>query len=83
MTLKNVCRAFKEREIGLPAFDQKLALFMRHFLNLAPLKIEEDGEIYETIESTGDDHLAHATNYAYIAMERLEGNTSSFNFDFV
>lgn len=83
MTLKNTCRILKECELGLPRFDRAMAMFKKHFENLAPMREEEDGEIFETISSTGDDHLAHAAGYALLGMEKLEGGRSSFSFDFV
>jgi hypothetical protein len=73
MTLKDTCRAFKEREIGIPALDDRLVqTFEKHMLNLALMKIEEDGEIYEVVENTGPDHLAHALAYAKLGLEKDE-----------
>lgn len=84
MTLKNTCRTIMDKEIGFPIFDKRLGLLIKHFLNLAPMKVEEDGDIYETIDKTGDDHLAHATNYALIALDKIEGSSSSsFSFEFI
>lgn len=84
MTLKNVCRMVKDHEIGLPKYDQKVALLIKHFMNLAPMREEdEDGNIYEVIQHTGDDHLVHALNYATIGAEKITGGRSNFAFDFV
>lgn len=85
ISLKETCLMFKERELGLPAWDQKVKLLQRHFLNLTPMKEEDedDGTIVEVIRAKGDDHLAHAVNYARLGMEKLEGGTSPFSFEFV
>jgi hypothetical protein len=79
VSLKNAARCIKEGEIGLPAPDHLLGLFMKHMLNLAPLRVEEDGEIYEVIENVGDDHLAHAFGYALVAQERFKAGLSNFS----
>lgn len=83
MTIKVVCRAIKEREFGLPDLSlDKVQLMKRHFKNLAPLRVEEDGEITEDISATGDDHLVHATAYAYLGFDALT-KSGRFSFDFV
>ncbi len=74
MTLKETCRAIKEREIGFPRWDRTMELYEKHFLNLAPLRIEEEGEIYEIIDKTGADHFAHATAYALLGLQKEDGN---------
>jgi Phage terminase large subunit (GpA) len=83
LTLKNTCRWIRERELGLPRYDKAMQLFQKHFEALAPMREEEEGEIFETIQATGPDHLVHATGYAVIAMERIEASFSSFSYDFV
>lgn len=82
LTIKETCRAFKEKEIGLPAWDNGVKMLVKHFQNLAPMRVEEEGEIYETIEKTGDDHLVHATGYAKLGLDKLEGGVSAFSFEF-
>ena len=83
MTIKVVCRAIKEREFGLPDLSiDKVQLMKRHFKNLAPLRVEEEGEISEDISATGDDHLVHATAYAYLAFDALS-RSGRFSFEFV
>lgn len=83
MTLKNTCRIIKERELGLPRYDRAMQTWQKHFMHLAPLREEEDGEIFEVISSTGDDHLAHATGYALLGFDKMESSLSSFSFDFL
>jgi hypothetical protein len=83
MTIKLTCRAIKEREFGLPDLAQEyVGLLVKHFKNLAPLRVEEEGEIVEDISCTGDDHLVHATGYALIGLDKLS-NCSKFSFDFI
>lgn len=84
ITLKSFCRAVKDRMIGFPGGDQKFELFKTHMKALAPLKEQEedDGDVFETIVSTGDDHLAHAGAYAFLGMEKLL-DTGTFSFDFL
>jgi len=84
MTLKGTCRTIKERELGcpFPGSDKYVDLWRKHFLALAPLRQEEDGEIYETIDATGPDHLAHCTAYSLLGLEKT-ASTGRFNFDFV
>lgn len=73
MTLKDTCRSFKEHEFGLPSLDSNMMQhFEKHILALTLMKIEEDGEIYEVVESTGPDHLAHAFAYSKLGLERDE-----------
>jgi hypothetical protein len=81
MTLKNCCRTIKDKELGLPRFDEKVALLIKHFKALAPLQEEVDGKIQETISKTGDDHITHAVAYALLGFEKLEkGNAFSVSF---
>lgn len=83
MSIKMICRAIQERDFGLPSLDlEKTMLFRRHFKNLAPLRIEEEGEVVEDISCTGDDHLVHATIYAWLGVEHLT-KAGRFNFDFL
>lgn len=83
MTIKRTCQLFQERELGLPSMDSDLAkLLVKHFKALAPMKIEEDGETYEEIASKGDDHLAHATCYSFLGLDRLTAG-GHFNFAWI
>lgn len=84
LTLKNICRAVKEPEFGLPALDiPEVQLYMQHLKSLAPFREidEETKEIVETVKSSGDDHFAHASASALLGMEKLS-KTSRFNFSF-
>lgn len=83
LTIKNTCRWVREQEIGFPRFDRSMALLQKHFSALAPMREEEDGEIYEVIQATGDDHLVHALGYAIVGMEKIEAGFSAFSFDFM
>jgi hypothetical protein len=74
----------------LPREDEKLMLFMKHNCNLALIREQDEDtkEVTERIEKTGDDHLAHAGNYAAIAMRYMinggmVANAASFNFGFI
>jgi hypothetical protein len=73
IALKDMCRAFKEHEIGLPDLDSRIMqIFEKHLTALTVMKIEEDGEVFEVVENTGPDHLAHALAYAKLGLEKDE-----------
>lgn len=83
MTLKRTCQAIQECEFGLPDLDvQPMPVFKKHFLNLAPLKIEEEGEIFEEIHAKNDeDHFVHACAYSFIGIDHLmKGGAMNFCF---
>jgi len=84
ISLKMMCRAFKDREIGLAANDPKTEILKKHIRALAPLKEQDEDtkEIYETIEATGPDHFAHALSYAELGMDKIM-NVNQFNFAFI
>ena len=82
ITLKTMCRLIKEKEVGFPFGDRKFELMKKHIKALAPLKQEEDGELFETIESTGDDHLAHGLAYSILGLEKTL-DSGRFSFDFM
>lgn len=82
MSLKNMCRALKEREVGFPAMSQKVDLLMRHVKALVPMKEEIDGELVETVSHTGPDHLAHSLSYSLIGFEKLE-TCGNFSVEFI
>lgn len=83
MALKNLCRLIKDREIGFPSFALEIVqLIASHLKALMPMFEEnDDGEIVQTVNSTGDDHFAHALFYCELAMDRLL-RSNHFNFDF-
>lgn len=66
-TLYNV----KNRAIGVFGDGEKLRMLIKHLKNVRTLVEEEDGEIYERVTRIGDDHLACALTYAYIALDRI------------
>jgi hypothetical protein len=83
MSLKVLCRAVKEREFGLPTLDDPMMqLLKKHFMALAPLRVEEEGEIVEEISAVGDDHLAHSTFYSYLGIDSIT-RAGKFNFEFM
>ena len=79
IALKNACQYIREKGLGLPAWDEAVSTLCKHFRALAPLIVEEDGDMYEVIESTGPDHLAHATGYALMAYEQTTAGWGSFD----
>ena len=82
MTLKNVCRALRDKEIGVPRYDEKVKILIAHFKALAPMREEVEGEIVEIIGHTGPDHLAHALASALTGFEKLERG-GAFSVEFV
>jgi len=85
LALKNLCRLIKDREIAFPNMEYEISrAIVDHLKALAPMleQDEETEEIIEVINSTSDDHLAHALFYSQLAMDRLRG-TNHFNFDFM
>ena len=83
MTLKTTCREIKTNKIGLPSsYTKEFGLFMEHLLNLTPLVHEEDGKVWEEIQKKGDDHFAHALNYALLGQDYISGE-ETFQFGFL
>jgi len=84
MALKNLCRLIKDREYGFPSREHEIIMLLEeHLKALAPmLEEDEDGQIVEVINATGDDHLAHSLFYAQLGMDYLR-KTNHFNCDFV
>jgi hypothetical protein len=68
--LKTAMQTFRDQQIGLPEHPL-LPTFIKHFLNLVPRIEEDDGGLYEIIDSKGDDHFAHACSYAMLGLEKL------------
>ena len=82
MSIKGICRAIREREFGLPDLtNDRVQLFKAHFKALAPVMTEEDGEIYEEIKASGDDHYCHAAVYCWLAMDQIT-KRGNFSFSF-
>jgi hypothetical protein len=80
IALKTSCQYFRDKAIGLPRYDNNVALIAKHFKALAPMQIlEDDGEMYEVIDHTGDDHLAHATSYAIMGFEKVTAGWGNFD----
>ena len=81
-TLFNV----KARALKVFGKCEKLDMFTKHLKNVRTLIEEEDGVIYERVTRIGDDHLACAGTYAYIALDRIlakHKQSSGLEFDFV
>ncbi len=83
IALKDACRMIKDQGVGLPEFSEAVKLIKQHFMALAPLIIEEDGEIYEIIDKTGDDHLAHAMAYCNMGYEYVTAGWKNFSSSLV
>lgn len=89
MCLKRAMQAIRDHQIGLPTWGQMGTYFQKHCLNLVPLVVEDTdeagkSEFYETIQSKGPDHFAHALGYALLGMDKLySGSGSNFQADFV
>lgn len=61
-------------------------MLIKHLKNVRTLMEEEDGEVYEKVTRIGDDHLACATTYAYIALDRilaLDKPTTNLDYEFM
>tara|TARA_R100001594_G_C3847081_1_gene217451 strand:- start:170 stop:391 length:222 start_codon:yes stop_codon:yes gene_type:complete len=70
-------------QLGMPATEiRSFQFFMEHLLNLTPLVHEEDGKVWEEIQKKGDDHFAHALNYALLAQDYISGE-ETFQFGFL
>ena len=82
-TLYNV----KARAIRTFGASEKLSMLTKHLKNVRTLmEEEEEGEIYERVTRIGDDHLACALTYAYIALDRileLHKPKNQFGYDFI
>lgn len=79
-TLYNV----KARAVKTFGAGEKLSMLTKHLKNVRTLmEEEEEGEIYERVTRIGDDHLACALTYGYIALDRiLEKHKPKSNFGF-
>jgi hypothetical protein len=87
MSIMQLIGAIKRGMIEFWKIDNNLKPLIQHFLNLAILNEEEEtGEITETVVNNGPDHLVHAFNYAYLAIDRERIHNikhGSFDFTFV
>lgn len=84
--MKRVLYNVKSRKLKMFARNEKLDMFTKHLKNVRTLMEEEDGEIYEKVTRIGDDHLACACAYAYIALDRILGldkPKSTLEYDFM
>lgn len=91
MTLKVVARTIKDREWGMPTMaDPRVALLVKHWTSLSTMLHEEENvdtgtkSMVEEIAAVGgEDHLAHATCYGLLGLDRVAKTTNTFSFDFV
>ncbi|MBU1118243.1 phage terminase large subunit family protein [Patescibacteria group bacterium] len=83
LTIKITCREMRMGSFGIPVVAEhpQVQMWINHFLNLAPIKHEEDGEVWEEMSRKGPDHFAQATNYALLGQAyALQENTFDFGF---
>jgi hypothetical protein len=71
--MKRTLYNIKARALKMFPRNEKLDMLTKHLKNVRTLMEEEEGEIYEKVTRIGDDHLACATTYAYIALDRILG----------
>lgn len=86
MMLKEVCRAIRDLELGIPDRSLMDVKYLEaHLRALAPMyEIDEDDgkSIIETVKSDGDDHLAHCTGYAWLGYDNITSG-SHFQYDYI
>lgn len=72
--IKVAVKEFRDLGVGLPDEPIFVDELSRHFRCLAPVIKDENGRTFETIESLhDDDHLVHASNYALMGLDYLQG----------
>lgn len=83
LSIKVTCREFRSGTIGIPIIEKnrEVERLTEHFENLAPVRYEEEGDIWEVIENKGPDHYAHAFNYALLGQAHFLGS-DQFDFGF-
>lgn len=84
--MKRTLYNIKARVLKTFGQGEKLSMLTKHLKNVRFLIEEDKGEIYERSTRVGDDHLACALTYGYIALDRildLHTPNSELNFDFV
>lgn len=85
VSIQRVLHRVKNRLIGVPPWDEKLAIYTRHLKNMRIMDMEDDGIIYQVATRVGADHLGCALAYALIGADKLDnyGSTKTWTFDFV
>ena len=84
--MKRTLYNIKGRAIRTFAQCEKLNMLIKHLKNVRTMLEEEDGAIYERVTRIGDDHIACALTYAYIALDKvleLHMPKNEFNYDFM
>lgn len=84
--MKRTLYNIKARALKTFGRSEKLDMLTKHLKNVRFLIEEEEGLIYERVTRIGDDHLACALTYGYIALDRileLHVPKSEFGFEFL
>jgi hypothetical protein len=84
--MKRTLYNIKARALRTFGESEKLAMLIKHLKNVRFLMEEEEGIVYERVTRIGDDHLACALTYAYIALDRileLHIPKSNLGFEFI
>lgn len=78
-TFKTLLQEYEEKKVSIPRLDPQIEEFIVHHAALVVERYEDEdtGALYEVIGATGDDHYAHADNYAKIGFDRLVNNDSN------
>jgi len=71
LSIRQAILAFKKRQVEVWRMDNVMETMCSHLesLTIVQEEDEETGEITESVASMGPDHLAHAFNYAHIALD--------------
>jgi hypothetical protein len=86
--VQRLLHTVKAHQIGMWHFDEKLAMLTKHLKNVRIMdeEDEETGQVYQIATRIGDDHLAMATTYALLGVEKLKGvyvPKQEFLYDFM
>lgn len=82
--LKGTAQQFREAKIRIPSAERVPLLpeyIKQMTTSVVMLEEDDDGNIVERVEETGDDHFFHASGYGLMGFEFL--GESEFSFDFV
>lgn len=86
--LKKIMHSLKAKRYGIPEWSDKTAMYAKHTGNLRIMQCEDDKshEVYEIVVRVGDDHLACATAYAQMGVDKLtefgKSESGAFQFGF-
>jgi len=83
--LKGTAQQYREAKVRIPSAE-RIPLIPEYIKQMCTsvvmLEEDDDGNIQERIEETGDDHFFHASGYGLMGFELFSGGTD-FDFDFV